>query len=174
MYGVAAGEPNLAILMRHRAVLFGLIGSFMLLAVFRPALRTSAIVGGFVSVASFLYFAAAVGSYNAQIGRVVAVDIVVLVCLVVAAIAHVFMLRGTSAISINADGKRICCWWAAAAMLIVGLYSAVGVLQAGSIFVGERALQNLRFWGSITVFSLVGCALIIFFALRLKRAAPRQ
>lgn len=97
LYGVAAAEPNLAILMRHRAVLFGLIGSFMLIAVFRPALRTSAIVGGFVSVASFLYFAAAVGNYNAQIGRVVAVDIVALVCLVAAAIAHVFMLRGTSA-----------------------------------------------------------------------------
>lgn len=53
------------------------------------------------------------------------------------------------------NAKRICCWCAAALMLIVALYSAMGVLQAGSIYAGERALQNLWFWGAITVFSLI-------------------
>lgn len=33
-------------------------------------------------------------------------------------------------------------------MLIVSLYSAMGVLQAGSLYVDELALQNLRFWES--------------------------
>jgi hypothetical protein len=59
-------------------------------------------------------------------------------------------------------------------MLIVGLYSALGVLQAGSIYVGERALQNLRFWGAITVFSLIGSVLFGFYAIRSKKTAPRQ
>lgn len=72
--------------------------------------------------------------------------------------------------SVNA--KRIYCWWAAATMLIVGLYSAMGVLQAGSIYVGERALQNLRFWGSITAFSLIGSALFSLYAIRLRKAKP--
>jgi len=37
LYGLTIDEPNLLILMRHRAVLFGLIGAFLLLAVWRPA-----------------------------------------------------------------------------------------------------------------------------------------
>jgi uncharacterized BrkB/YihY/UPF0761 family membrane protein len=93
LYGLPFKEPNLAILMRHRAVLFGLIGSFLLFSAFQPALQSIAIVGGIISVVSFLYLAWAVGSYNPQIGRVFLVDVIVLICLVVGAIAHVYMLR---------------------------------------------------------------------------------
>lgn len=93
LYGGNFDEPNLAILMRHRAVLFGLIGSFLLFAAFKPALQTIALVGGMISVASFLYLAWAVGGYNAQIGRVFLVDVVILVCLGIGAVAHVYMLR---------------------------------------------------------------------------------
>jgi uncharacterized BrkB/YihY/UPF0761 family membrane protein len=64
LYGLPFNEPNLAILMRHRAVLFGLIGSFLLYSAFQPALQSIAIVGGIISVVSFLYLAWAVGSYN--------------------------------------------------------------------------------------------------------------
>ncbi|MFN6169665.1 MAG: phosphopantetheine adenylyltransferase, partial [Burkholderiales bacterium] len=35
LYGIQIEEPNLAILMRHRAVLFGLLGVFLLYAAFR-------------------------------------------------------------------------------------------------------------------------------------------
>lgn len=93
LYGLPFNEPNLAILMRHRAVLFGLIGSFLLFAAFQPALQSIAIVGGIISVVSFLYLAWAVGSYNPKIGRVFLVDVIVLICLVIGAIAHVYMLR---------------------------------------------------------------------------------
>ena len=36
LYGIDASEPNLAVLMRHRAVLFGLLGGFFVLAAFKP------------------------------------------------------------------------------------------------------------------------------------------
>ena len=91
LYGIAFDEPNLAILMRHRAVLFGLLGAFLLFAAFRPALQTAALVAGFVSVVSFLYLAWSVGSYNAQLGRVFAADIVALACLIIGAIAKAFV-----------------------------------------------------------------------------------
>ena len=39
LYGVALGDPNLQVLMRHRAVLFGLLGGFLLLAAFRQTLQ---------------------------------------------------------------------------------------------------------------------------------------
>lgn len=93
LYGMRFDEPNIAILMRHRAVLFGLIGGFMLLAAFRPALRTSALVGGAVSVASFLVLAMTAERYNAQLHRVVLIDAALLVCLLVGAIAHA--MRGS-------------------------------------------------------------------------------
>lgn len=94
LYGLSFDQPDLAILMRHRAVLFGLLGAFLLLAAFRPELQTVAFVAGFVSVVSFLYLAWSVGNYNAQIGRVFAADVVALVCLVIGVAAHGYSLRG--------------------------------------------------------------------------------
>ena len=94
LYGIRFDEPNLAILMRHRAVLFGLLGVFLLCAAFRPALQPAAFVVGLVSVVSFLCLAWSVGGYNAQLGRVVTADIVALVCLVVGTIAYAMLPRG--------------------------------------------------------------------------------
>ena len=39
LYGVSIEDPNLAILMRHRAVLFGIVGTLLLSAAFSPAFR---------------------------------------------------------------------------------------------------------------------------------------
>lgn len=89
LYGIAFTEPNAAILMRHRAVLFGLLGVFLVVAAFRPALQAAALVAGFVSVASFLWLAWSVGGYNDQVGRVCVADGVALLCLVVGAVAWV-------------------------------------------------------------------------------------
>ncbi|WP_440224213.1 hypothetical protein ACQQ2N_03100 [Dokdonella sp. MW10] len=83
LYGLAFDEPNLEILMRHRAVLFGLLGAFLLVAAFRPAFQVLAFVAGFVSVVTFLWLAWSVGGANAQIARVVTADAVALACLLV-------------------------------------------------------------------------------------------
>lgn len=92
LYGLSFNEANLEILMRHRAVLFGLIGVFSLYAAVKPAFQPAAIAGSMVSVGSFLYLAAAVGNYNAQISRVFMADVVILACLAVAAAAY-FLTR---------------------------------------------------------------------------------
>jgi hypothetical protein len=88
LYGLAFDEPNLLILMQHRAVLFGLLGAFLLWAAFRPALVPLALVAGLVSVLTFLGFALASPGHNALIARVVTADWVALPCLVLAAILH--------------------------------------------------------------------------------------
>jgi hypothetical protein len=93
LYGLQFNEPNLEILMRHRAVLFGLLGAFMVFAAFKPAYQTVAFIGGFISVLSFFYLAWSVGGYNAQVGRVLIADVVALVCLVVGGVAHAFLQR---------------------------------------------------------------------------------
>ncbi|HMO48099.1 MAG TPA: phosphopantetheine adenylyltransferase [Rubrivivax sp.] len=93
LYGIPFNEPNLAILMRHRAVLFGLLGAFFLYAAFRPAFQLVAFIAGFVSVLSFLYLAWSVGAYNARVGRVFTVDVVALVCLIVGVAAYAYLPR---------------------------------------------------------------------------------
>lgn len=93
LYGLQFNEPNLEILMRHRAALFGLLGAFMVFAAFKPAYQTVAFIGGFVSVASFLYLAWAVGNYNEQVGRVFVADVVALGCLIVGGVVHAVLQR---------------------------------------------------------------------------------
>ncbi|GAA0378389.1 phosphopantetheine adenylyltransferase [Bacillus horti] len=84
LYGIPVQETNLVILMRHRAVLFGLLGLFLVYAAFKPALQPLALIGGFISVASFILIAYSAGGFNSEIKTVVLVDIVALVCLVLA------------------------------------------------------------------------------------------
>jgi hypothetical protein len=91
LYGIPFDDPNLLILARHRAVLFGLLGGFLLYAAFRPELQILGFVAGFVSVASFLWLAWASASYNDQLRRVVVADVVGLVCLGVALVARLYL-----------------------------------------------------------------------------------
>lgn len=74
LYGLTFDDPNALILMRHRAVLFGLIGLFLVYAAFRPAFQPAAFAGGLVSVVSFLWLAGITGGHNASLGRVIAAD----------------------------------------------------------------------------------------------------
>ena len=90
LYGVDFSEPNLSILMRHRAVLFGLLGAFLVFAAFSPAHQTLAFIAAAVSVISFLWLARSVGSYNVELNRVFKADIVALACLIIGVAAHVY------------------------------------------------------------------------------------
>lgn len=90
LYGMPFSDPNLAILMRHRAVLFGLLGLFLLFAAFRPQYQAVAFIAGFVSVVSFLWLAWSVGGYNMQIARVFTADIVALACLIIGFVAYLY------------------------------------------------------------------------------------
>lgn len=93
LYGVPVADPNLEILLRHRAVLFGLLGAFLLVAPFRRGLAGPALAAGAISVGSFLLLAGVVGEANAQVSRVVAADVVAAVLLAVGAAAHVRLRR---------------------------------------------------------------------------------
>ena len=95
LYGLSFNEPSLAILMRHRAVLFGLLGLFFCFAAFQPAWQTIAFVAGFVSVVSFLWLARSIGGYNALVARVIMADIVAMVCLIIGVGAYMAVRHQT-------------------------------------------------------------------------------
>ncbi len=90
LYGLPFDDPNLLILMQHRAVLFGLLGVFLLIAAFRPELQVMAIAAGLISAVSFIVIALAGGGYNEAIQRVLVADVVAIICLGAAGITLLF------------------------------------------------------------------------------------
>ena len=90
LYGTTLSDPNLVILMRHRAVLFGILGLFFVFAAFRPTFQPLAFLAGFVSVISFLWLAWSTGNYNTQINRVVVADFIALGSLIVGSVAYYY------------------------------------------------------------------------------------
>lgn len=87
-YGVVIGSPDLEILLRHRAVLLGIVGALLIASAFHPPLRWAAIVGGLVSMISFVLVARGVGGHGSPIGRVAGADIAGAVLLAVGAVAE--------------------------------------------------------------------------------------
>jgi len=87
LYGAAPSDPSALILMRHRAVLFGIVGGVCVLAAFKPDLQWLALVLGGFSVVSFLGLAWSTGGFNAHLQRVVVADVLALGCLAAGAIA---------------------------------------------------------------------------------------
>lgn len=96
LYGLSFDEANLGILMRHRAVLLGMLGVFFLVAAFRPSLQPLAFIAGFVSVVPFLWLVWATGGYNDQVWRVFIADVAALVCLLIGSTAYVFATRNVT------------------------------------------------------------------------------
>ncbi|MEM7054946.1 MAG: phosphopantetheine adenylyltransferase [Pseudomonadota bacterium] len=86
LYGVAIAEPNLLIMMQHRAVLLGILGIFLMVAAFRSSLQIPAIIAGLISTVSFLVIAIWSGGYNESLQRVLIADVIAIACLLGAAI----------------------------------------------------------------------------------------
>jgi hypothetical protein len=94
LYGLQLGEPNLLILMRHRAVLFGIVGALLPCSAFHVPLRPIGTAAGLVSMLSFVGLALLAGGYNTELQRVVVVDVVASVVLVAAALLSRFAAVG--------------------------------------------------------------------------------
>jgi hypothetical protein len=92
LYGIEVNDPNTAILLQHRALLFGVLGVLMLSAIALPWLRVTALTVALFSAASFVLVAIAVGGYNAAIGRVVVADVVASVLLAAGLVAELWLI----------------------------------------------------------------------------------
>ncbi len=84
LYGITVSDSNTEILLRHRAVLFAIIGLFLLLSVFKSEYQPIAICIGLISVASFLLLTWSTEGLNSEISWVVKVDWLALVLFIVA------------------------------------------------------------------------------------------
>jgi hypothetical protein len=95
LYGIKVADSNLSLLLRHRAVLFGLVGGLMQYAAFKPELASVATLGGLVSMLSYVLIAWQMpGGYNSSIRKVVLVDVGASIALGVTGLMH-YCFKGT-------------------------------------------------------------------------------
>jgi len=83
-YGLSVNDNNLAILLRHRALLFGLIGGFVIYSVFNPKFQIAAIILAAISMLGYLYFFWSIGNSNPELLKIAQADIVGIVLLTLA------------------------------------------------------------------------------------------
>jgi hypothetical protein len=84
LYGQPFTDHGLLLLLRHRAVLFGLLGGLLILAAFRPSLRKVATVAGTLSMASFCLLALPLESHDQVMQRVFWIDVIAIALLILA------------------------------------------------------------------------------------------
>jgi hypothetical protein len=86
LYGIEIVDPGLLLLLRHRALLFGLLGIGLLLSIPRREWRAPMLVAGIASTAAFLLLALDGPAPGPELQRVVRVDVVAFGALVLAAL----------------------------------------------------------------------------------------
>lgn len=85
-YGIPADGPDLAIVLRHRAVLLTIVGLGLVVVPWWPEIRTAAIVAGVISMASFVAIVLAKPGVGAPLRKVMWVDLGALVLVTVAVV----------------------------------------------------------------------------------------
>jgi len=79
---------DLAIMIRHRGVLLGLLGAALIYAAFRRDLVVPVIVAAIVGKLAFLSLVWTEANHSPEVGQVAAFDIAAIVLLLIAAAAH--------------------------------------------------------------------------------------
>ena len=85
LYGIDASEPTLSVLMRHRAVLLGVLGSLQIAAAFKRALQVPLIVAGLAADIPFVALCLASGTYSEKLSSVFWADIACIAALLICA-----------------------------------------------------------------------------------------
>lgn len=88
-YAISVSSVELEILLRHRALLFGVVGGFVLTSLWLPQYRAPALAIAGISMAGFLLLAAIVGDFGPALARIVVADVVGMLALGTALMLHV-------------------------------------------------------------------------------------
>lgn len=89
LYGIEVVDPNMELLLRHRAVLFGVLGIGFIGAAARREWHSGALGIAILSTLSFILLALVSPDRTPQIDRVVIVDVVLVALLALAVFCHV-------------------------------------------------------------------------------------
>jgi hypothetical protein len=82
LYGIELATADLAIVMRHRAIMLGLLGAAFIYAAFRRDVVVPVIVAGLVGKAAFLFLVYTTDGVGPELGRVAMFDVVAVIALI--------------------------------------------------------------------------------------------
>jgi uncharacterized membrane protein (UPF0182 family) len=89
-YGISVTDVNLELLLRHRAVLFGIVGGLMIFsAIFKRYYDLSVIIGG-ISMVSFVILYYGIGNINAELKKVMLFDVAAIIILAIGCFCYYF------------------------------------------------------------------------------------
>lgn len=88
LYGVSVESPDIALLLQHRAVLFGLLGGLLISAAWTPSLRTPAAIAGIISMLSFIVLTVLLDVANLALVRIAWIDVVAVLMLTIGVRLH--------------------------------------------------------------------------------------
>jgi hypothetical protein len=87
-YGIDISNPNLELLLRHRAVLFGIVGGLMLYAALMKTHYYLSTAIGLMSMISFVVLYFHIGGINQELKTVMMIDVVASIILLLVAIIY--------------------------------------------------------------------------------------
>ena len=93
-YGIDEPSADCALLLRHRAALFGIVGGFIMVSAFYPPLQLAAVIMAYLSMLSFVLLARMVGPIGASLARVRNIDVAASVLLTVVPV--IWAVQGTA------------------------------------------------------------------------------
>jgi hypothetical protein len=88
LYGFAGPEGDLLILMRHRALLFGIVGAFILCSAFKQRLQPAAMLMAAVSMLGYMLLVFLADEPGAKLYRVALIDLIACVPLLIAMVLY--------------------------------------------------------------------------------------
>ena len=83
-YDVSLKGNDLAILMRHRALLFGILGAFVIYSAFHPSLQPAAMIMVGASMLGFVWLVLTTAGYSQAIGKIFFMDLLGIFLLLIA------------------------------------------------------------------------------------------
>ena len=88
LYQIGDISTDVELLMRHRAILFGIVGAIILAAAFVPGLRLAATIAGLVSMLSFIALVFAGENSNPNLIQIAWIDVGATLALLLGFILH--------------------------------------------------------------------------------------
>jgi uncharacterized membrane protein (UPF0182 family) len=90
-YGINVTDGNLELLLRHRAVLFGIVGGLMLFSAISKRYYDLSVIVGLVSMLSFIVLYYSIGTINEELKKVMLFDVAAIVILMIGCVCHYFL-----------------------------------------------------------------------------------
>lgn len=90
-YGIDMSDANLQLLLRHRAVFFGLIGFGLIFSAIKKSYYGWASTIGLISMVSFIVLFYEIGGINHQLRSVMLIDVFVSIALFLTAVVYHFI-----------------------------------------------------------------------------------